>query len=150
MSPVVGLDIGTSAVRAAQLDLGPRVPALSAFSQVGLLPGTVVDGEVQDAHALTGALRRLWQNGRFGSNAVVVGVAGLRVITRELDIPWVSDAEVDSAVRFQSEEVIPFSPEKTLLSTQVLGDNTGPDGARTRRVLVAAAHKDVVDGIVGA
>lgn len=150
MSPVVGLDIGTSAVRAAQLDLGPRIPALSAFSQVGLLPGTVVDGEVRDAHALTNALRRLWQNGRFGANSVVVGVAGLRVITRELDIPWVPDNEVDAAVRFQSEEVIPFTPEKTLLSVQVLGDNTGPDGTRTRRVLVAAAHKDLVDGIVGA
>lgn len=150
MSQLVGLDIGTSAVRAAQLDLGPRIPSLSAFSQVGLLPGTVVDGEVRDRGTLTSALRRLWQNGHFGSNTVVLGVAGLRVITRELDIPWVPDNEVDSAVRFQSEEVIPFTPEKTILSAQVLGDSTGPDGVRTRRVLVAAAHRDLIDGVVGA
>ncbi len=149
MSEVIGLDIGTSAVRAAQVETGGR-PTLTAFSQVGLPPGTIVDGEVQDKAALSAALRRLWQNGKFSGHAVVVGIAGLRVITRELDIPWVADDEVDSAVRFQSEEVIPFSPDKTLLSTQVLGEASAPDGSRTRRVLVAAAHHDLVDGVVQA
>jgi type IV pilus assembly protein PilM len=92
---------------------------------------------------------RLWQNGKFQSKAVVVGIAGLRAITREVDLPWVPDEDLDSAVRFQSEEVIPFPPDKTILSTQVLADTTAPDGSRTRRVLVAAAHRDLVDGVVG-
>ena len=150
MSQVVGLDIGTSAVRAAEIELNDRVPALGAFSQVGLPPGTIVDGEVRDQTAVADALRRLWQNGKFTSKSVVVGIAGLRAITRELDLPWVPDSEVDSAVRFQSEEVIPFTPDKTLLSAQVLADNTSEDGVKTRRVLVAAAHRDLVDGVVGA
>ena len=81
---------------------------------------------------------------------MVVGIAGLRVITRELDLPWVPDNEVESAVRFQSEEVIPFPVDKTILSTQVLGDNTAEDGTVTRRVLVAAAHRELVDGVVAA
>jgi type IV pilus assembly protein PilM len=149
MSETVGLDIGTSAVRAAQVEVGGR-PALTAFSQVGLPPATIVDGEVRDGAALASALRRLWVNGKFSGRSVVVGIAGLRAITRQLDIPWVADDEVDSAVRFQSEEVIPFSSDKTLLSTQVLADSTGPDGVRTRRVLVAAAHHDLVDGVVDA
>ncbi|HLX89584.1 MAG TPA: type IV pilus assembly protein PilM, partial [Acidimicrobiales bacterium] len=150
MSQVVGLDIGTSAVRAAEIELNDHVPALGAFSQVGLPPGTIVDGEVRDQTAVADALRRLWQNGKFTSKSVIVGIAGLRAITRELDLPWVPDSEVDSAVRFQSEEVIPFTPDKTLLSAQVLADNTSEDGVKTRRVLVAAAHRDLVDGVVGA
>ncbi|MHB8328259.1 MAG: type IV pilus assembly protein PilM [Acidimicrobiales bacterium] len=150
MPQVVGLDIGTSAVRAAELELGSGAPVLTAFSQVGLPPDTVVDGEIQDVTAVADALARLWRNGKFTSKSVVVGIAGLRAITRELDLPWVTDDEVDSAVRFQSEEVIPFAPEKTLLSAQVLGEASAPDGTRTRRVLVAAAHKDLVDGVVAA
>jgi type IV pilus assembly protein PilM len=146
---VVGLDIGTSAVRAAEIELGGR-PVLGAFSQVGLPPGTIVDGEVRDVTAVADALRRLWLNGRFNTHSVVVGIAGLRAITRELDLPWVPDDEVDSAVRFQSEEVIPFSPDKTLLSAQVLADFVSEDGAKMRRVLVAAAHRDLVDGVVAA
>jgi type IV pilus assembly protein PilM len=150
MQQVVGLDIGTSAVRAAELEFGSAKPKLVAFGQVGLQPGVIVDGEVKDVSAVAEAIRRLWHNGRFASDSVVVGIAGLRVITRELDLPWVPDAEVDSAVRFQSEEVIPFPVDKTILSTQLLGDNTADDGTVTRRVLVAAAHRELVDGVVAA
>ena len=150
MAQVVGLDIGTSAVRAAELEFGSGAPVLVAFGQVGLPPGAIVDGEVQDLSAVSDAIMRLWQNGKFQSKSVVVGIAGLRAITREVDLPWVPDEDVDSAVRFQSEEVIPFPPDKTILSAQVLSDNVGPDGAKTRRVLVAAAHRDLVDGVVAA
>ena len=118
MAQVVGLDIGTSAVRASELEFGSGAPALVAFGQVGLPPGAIVDGEVKDASAVADAIARLWQNGKFQSKSVVVGVAGLRAITRELDLPWVPDEDVDSAVRFQSEEVIPFPPDKTILSAQ--------------------------------
>jgi type IV pilus assembly protein PilM len=51
-------------------------------------------------------------------------------------------------VRFQSEEVIPFPPEQTLLSSQVLADYTNDESARMRRVLVAAAHVDLVNGVI--
>jgi len=150
MAQVVGLDIGTSAVRAAELEFGSGAPVLVAFGQVGLPPGAIVDGEVQDRSAVTDAIMRLWQNGKFVSKSVVVGIAGLRAITRELDLPWVPDEDVDSAVRFQSEEVIPFPPDKTILSAQVLADTTAPDGTKMRRVLVAAAHRDLIDGVVDA
>jgi type IV pilus assembly protein PilM len=150
MAQVVGLDIGTSAVRAAELEFGAGAPVLVAFGQVGLPPGAIVDGEVQDPSAVSDAIARLWQNGKFQSKTVVVGIAGLRAITRELDLPWVPEEDVDSAVRFQSEEVIPFPPDKTILSTQVLAEQTAPDGTRTLRVLVAAAHRDLVDGVVAA
>jgi len=150
MAQVVGLDIGTSAVRAAELEFGSGAPVLVAFGQVGLPPGAIVDGEVQDLSAVSDAITRLWENGKFQSKSVVVGIAGLRAITREVDLPWVPDEDVDSAVRFQSEEVIPFPPDKTILSAQVLSDNTAPDGTKTRRVLVAAAHRDLVDGVVAA
>jgi type IV pilus assembly protein PilM len=150
MQQVVGLDIGTSAVRAAELEFGSGAPKLVAFGQVGLPPGAILDGEVKDIPAVADAIRRLWHNGRFASDSVVVGIAGLRVITRELDLPWVPDSEVDSAVHFQSEEVIPFPAEKTILSTQLLGDNKADDGTVTRRVLVAAAHRELVDGVVAA
>ena len=147
---VVGLDIGTSAVRAAELDVSHSRPVLLTYGQVGLPPSSLVDGEIRDGSAVTEALRRLWANGHFSSSSVIVGIAGLRAITREIDLPFVPDNEVDSAVRFQSEEVSPFPPDQTILSSQVLTDYTSPEGDKMRRVLVAAAHRDLVDGVVGA
>ncbi len=147
---IVGLDIGTSAVRAAELDVGHNPPVLHTYGQVGLPPGSLVDGEIRDSSAVTEAITKLWKNGQFSSSSVIVGIAGLRAITREIDLPFVPDSEVDSAVRFQSEEVIPFPPDQTILSSQILADYTSPEGDKMRRVLVAAAHVDLVNGVIQA
>jgi len=144
----VGLDIGTSAVRAAEIDTSKSIPVLLTYGQVGLPPGSLVDGEIRDSTAVAEAIEKLWRNGQFSGSSVIVGIAGLRAITREIDLPFVPDDEVESAVRFQSEEVIPFPPDQTLLSSQVLSDYTNDDGAKMRRVLVAAAHVDLVNGVI--
>ncbi len=146
----VGLDIGTSAVRAAEIDVGHARPVLHTYGQVGLPPGSLVDGEIRDVSAVTEAIVKLWKNGQFSSNSVIVGIAGLRAITREIDLPYVPDDEIDSAVRFQSEEVIPFPPDQTILSSQVLADYTSSEGDKMRRVLVAAAHLDLVNAVIDA
>ncbi len=145
----VGLDIGTSAVRAAEIDTSKSTPVLMTYGQVGLPPGALVDGEIRDATSVVEAIEKLWKNGQFSGSSVIVGIAGLRAITREIDLPYVPDDEVESAVRFQSEEVIPFPPDQTILSSQVLADYTNDDGAKMRRVLVAAAHAELVNGVIG-
>ncbi len=150
MADAVGLDIGTSAVRAAEIDVGATPPELLRFGQVGLTPGSVIDGEVRDVTAVASALQRLWQNGGFSSKSVVVGIAGPRAITREMDIQYVPDDEIEGVLRFQSEEVIPFPPDRTSLGAQVLADYQTPDGQKMRRILVGAAHRDLVDGVVAA
>lgn len=146
----VGLDIGTSAVRAAELDVSKAKPVLLTYGQVGLPPGSLVEGEIRDSSAVTEAIAKLWKNGQFATSSVIVGIAGLRAITREIDLPFVPDNEVDSAVRFQSEEVIPFPPDQTILSSQILADYTSPEGDKMRRILVAAAHVDLVNGVIDA
>ncbi len=150
MARLVGLDIGTSAVRAVEMEVGESQSRLEAFMQVALTPGAVVDGEVHDVASVTTALRQLWRDGDFHSKQVYVGLGGVRAISREVEIPWVPDDEVDSVVRYASEDVLPFSPEEMVLSSRSMGDFTGADGGMMRRVMVAAAHHDYVSAVVAA
>jgi type IV pilus assembly protein PilM len=148
---IVGLDIGTSAVRAVELAVvdGAK-PILEAFGQVGLPHGAVVDGEVRDRSAVAQALRRLWQEGEFREKRVHLGIAGLRAITRELDMPTLPPDELDDAVRFRADEVVPFPMERTAISSKVIARYTDAEGTPTLRVLIAAAHLDLIDSVVGA
>lgn len=148
---IVGLDIGTSAVRAVELTVDTGgLPVLEAFGQVGLGPGVVVDGEVRDRAQVAAALRRLWREGGFSEHRVRLGVAGTRAITRELELPPVPPSELDDAVRLQADDVVPFPAERTALSAAVTAQITDADGGGQLRVLVAAAHRDLVDGVVAA
>jgi len=145
---IVGLDIGTSAIRAVELTVGDGTrPVLEAFGQVGLRPGTIVDGEVRDRTRAVEALNRLWHEGGFSEKRVNLGVAGLRAITREVDMPPLPPDELDDAVRFQADQVIPFPLERTSISAKVIAQYTDAEGAPQIRVLVAAAHRDMIDGV---
>jgi type IV pilus assembly protein PilM len=148
---IVGLDIGTSAVRAVELtiDNGSR-PVLEAFGQVGLPTGAVVDGEIRDRSQVVQALQRIWREGGFKQRKVVLGVAGLRAITREVDMPPLPPEELDEAVRYQADQVVPFPLEQTLFSSKVIAQFADADGTQQIRVLVAAAHRELVDGVVDA
>jgi len=55
----IGLDVGTSVVRAVELSYGRSGITLERFGQVVLPEGAVRDGEVVDAEPVTEALRQL-------------------------------------------------------------------------------------------
>lgn len=148
---IVGLDIGTSAVRAVELEVseGTR-PVLLAYGQVGLPPGAVVDGDIRDHSRVVQSIQRLWREGGFGERRVNLGIVGLRAIIREIDLPPLPLAELDDAVLFQADQVIPFPLERTAISAKVIARFTDADGSPRIRVLVAAAHRDLIDGVVSA
>lgn len=56
---IVGLDIGSSGIRAAEFTTGRRPPALRRFATVPLPPGAVRFGAVADVEAVAEALRAL-------------------------------------------------------------------------------------------
>jgi type IV pilus assembly protein PilM len=146
----VGLEISNSAIRIAEVSTTGGKAKLLNLGQVRLPPRSVVDGAIVDVAAVAGAIERCMKEGGFSIKEVHLGVAGLRAITRELDMPRVPDNELDGAVRLQALDVIPFPVEKTLLSARPLEDVTAPDGSAMRRVLLAAAHRDLVEPLVEA
>lgn len=145
-STFVGLDVGTNAVRAAEITGGPR-PVLQGFGQVALPPGAVVEGEVVDVAAVTQAIRKLWTGVGFRGRSVRVGVASSRLIVRVVELPALSLAETRSTLGLQLDEYVPLAPDDTVFDFEPLGSRA-PDGGH--HVLLAATHRDVVRPLVDA
>lgn len=99
---VIGLDIGTSAVRAAELDLRRNPPTLVRFGQVMLPPGAVRDGEILDELAVGEKLAELWKRAGFKSKRVAVGVSNQRVIVRQVEMPWMEESDLAQGSRSRS------------------------------------------------
>ncbi|MGH9169674.1 MAG: type IV pilus assembly protein PilM [Acidimicrobiales bacterium] len=146
----IGLEVSNSAVRIAEIAFGSGRPKLVNLGQIRLGPRAVIDGAIVDVPAVTAAIQRCVSEWDFSIKDVHLGIAGLRAITRELDMPSVPDSELDSAVRLQALDVIPFPVDKTLMSARPLEDVTSPEGVNMRRVLLAAAHRDIVDPLIEA
>lgn len=144
----VSVEISSSAVRMAEVVSGHGRPELVRLGQVALPPRAVIDGVIVEQGVVRVALERCMKEGGFTAADVHLGIAGLRAITRELEMPLLPDSEIDSAVRLQALDVIPFAIDKALISARPLEETVGPSGMPERRVLVAAAHRDLVDPLV--
>jgi type IV pilus assembly protein PilM len=145
MPSTIGLDVGSSAVRAVQLDVSKKGVRLRRLGQVMLAPGAVRDGEVVDSDAVAGAIRQLWAQAKFGSKKVVVGVANQKVVVRQFDLPWMPVDELRKSLAFQVQDYIPMPVEQAILDFHPLEEFSNESGGRMLRVLLVAAARDMVD-----
>ena len=152
---LVGLDIGSSGVRAAEFTTGRRKVTLRKYAAVPLPQGVVRAGAVVDPDALVAALKELWSRGKFGTRTVALGIANAGVLVRQMDLDWMPPADFKKALRYQVEDALPIPVDDANLDYHLLDelDVTVEGEAATRRVarvLLVAAARDTVDGFVEA
>jgi type IV pilus assembly protein PilM len=147
---VIGLDIGTTSVRAVEVEFDNGGPAKGAPGRVvraGSVPlpwGAVHDGEVAEPATVASALKRLWAEQKFSTKEVVVGVGNQRVLVRELDMPALPPAQLRAALPFQVEGLIPMAAGDALLDFHPISSSTGAEGPQLHGLLVAATAETVL------
>ncbi len=143
----VGLDIGSTAARAAEVRLGGDTPVLVRAAQVPLPPGAVEAGEIREPQAVAGALKELWQRGGFKTKEVWMGVGNQRVVVREVALPWLPDKELHDSLPFQVQEFIPIPVDEAVLDYDAQGEFEH-EGRRMQRLLLVAAQKAMINTVV--
>jgi len=146
----IGLDIGTSGVRAAELSFGKGQVTLEKFGQVALPEGAVRDGEVVYPDAVADAVKQLWAHTKFSSKKVVIGVANQKVIVRQVDLPWMPPADMKSTLPFQVQDFVPMPVDQAVLDFHPIEELTGDDGNRVVRGLLVAASREMINGSLDA
>lgn len=144
----IGLDIGSTAVRAVEI-LGGDPPTVVKAAQVPLPPGAVENGEVKDPAVVTEALRELWERGGFKAKRVFMGVGNQRVVVREIALPLLPEKELRASLGFQVQEFIPMAVDEAVLDYDPIGEFEQDDRTMLRMLLVAA-QRSMVETLVAA
>ena len=146
----IGLDIGTSGVRAAELTFGKGDITLEKFGQVALPEGAVRDGEVVNPDAVAAAIKQLWAHTKFSSKKVVIGVANQKVVVRQVDLPWMPLDELRKSLPFQVQDFVPMPVEQAVLDFHPLEEIGADNGSRVLRGLLVAASREMVNASLAA
>ena len=142
----IGLDVGSTAVRAAELAEGSP-PTVVRAAQVPLPAGAVESGEVREVEAVSEGLRELWTRGGFKSRKVWMGVGNQRVVVREIALPTMPEKELRQSLGFQVQEFIPMPVDEAVLDYHLI-EELEVDGRQMLRLLLVAAQKAMVDTLV--
>jgi type IV pilus assembly protein PilM len=144
----VGVDVGSTAVRVAEVAAGD-VPVVVRAAQGPLPPGAVEAGEVRQPEVVAEALRELWDKAGIRSKQAYLGVGNQRVVVREVAIPWLPEKELRETLPFQVQEFIPMASDEAVLDYDPLGE-IDQGGRRLQRILLVAAHKGMIGALVEA
>lgn len=148
MATAIGLDIGSSAVRAVQLSKGRGPATLDRLGQVLLPPGAVRDGEIVQPDAVVEALQILMSRYEFKGKKVALGVANQQVVVRQVDLPSMPEAQLRESLPFQVQDYIPIPVEQAQLDYEVLEEFTNADGTEMSRLLLVAAAREMIDVVL--
>ena len=138
----IGIDIGSTAVRIAEVQQGDR-PSVVRLGQVPLPLGAVEAGEVQRPDQVGAALERLLEVSGIKGREVYMGMANAKVVAREISLPWLPEKELRSALGFQVQEFIPMPPEDAIMDFELL-DQGEVDGQKMQNLLLVAAPRQSI------
>jgi type IV pilus assembly protein PilM len=136
---LVGLDIGSSSVKAVELAGKPGALSLVNLGFEGLQPDTVVDGQIMELNDVSGVISGLFATNQFKTDRVAAGVSGSGVIVKNIIVPQMTREELEESIDWHAEEHIPFEISDVSLDYQVVGS-----GADSLHVLMAACKRDFV------
>ncbi|HMF59779.1 MAG TPA: pilus assembly protein PilM, partial [Vicinamibacterales bacterium] len=105
---LVGLDIGSSAVKAVELKAVGKGYKVSAFGSQNVPPDSIVDGAIIDGGAVADAIRRLFDGKTIRTKQVVASLSGNAVIVKKITLPVMTEAELADSIYWEAEQYIPF------------------------------------------
>lgn len=143
----IGLDIGTSVVRAVELSFGRAGITLERFGQVVLPEGAIADGQVVEPGPVADCIRQLWSATGLTHKRVVLGVANHKVIVRRIELPSMAPAELRRSLPFQVADILPMAVEQSVLDFYPLEEVVRNDGAVLSGLLVAADRETVLANV---
>ena len=142
---VVGLDIGSSAVKAVEVKPAGKGYKVTAFGTEPVPPDAIVDGAIIDAGSVAEAIRRVFDgNKAFKAKDVCASLSGNAVIVKKITLPVMTENELAESIYWEAEQYIPFDIQDVNLDYQILDPGTGPDSRGSMEVLLVAAKKEKI------
>jgi type IV pilus assembly protein PilM len=143
---LVGLDLGSSAVKLVELKERKGEYHLQRLGIEALSPEAIVDGSIMDSSLVVDAIHRLNEQTKVKNSNYGTSLSGHSVIIKKIQVPGMSADELADSIQWEAEQYIPFDINDVRLSWEVLGDSGIGD---QMEVLLVAVKRDKVNDYTG-
>ncbi len=139
---LVGLDIGSSLVKLAELKETKKGLVLKNFGVAQLPRDAIMEGHIEDVEGVAGIIRNLFKTHGVKDKNVAIATGGYSVVIKTINVPTASDQALQDSIRFEAEQYIPYDIGEVNIDYQLLG--TSEFSTDQINVLLVAVKKDLV------
>jgi len=144
--PTVGLDVGSSTIKVAQVAPGRDGVVVQALGVAPTPPGAMESNVIVDVQLMAQAVRQLLREAGVSTKTAVSSVSGQSaLVVRVIEVPKMSDSELAETMRWEVERHVPFAVNEVIMDFQPINRSDAPADAQTMEVLLAVAQQDMVD-----
>ena len=147
--PLVGLDIGSSAVKAVELRHTPGGYKVAAIGSEPVPPDSIVDGAIMDGGVVANVIRQVFEKNGIKAKGVVASLSANAVIVKKVTLPLMNEEELAESIFWEAEQYIPFDIQDVNLDYQVLEAGTNDLNRGSMDVLLVAAKREKVADYTG-
>lgn len=144
---LVGLDIGSYAVKAAELTHkkkgGTETYTVKKLGYEILPRDSIVEGTIMDTAAVAETIKMIFEENKITSKNVVISVSGNSVIIKKISLPPMEAEELNESIFWEAKHSIPYPFEETNVDYAILPSS--PDSEEQNLdILLVAAKKDKI------
>jgi type IV pilus assembly protein PilM len=148
-TPLVGVDISSTAVKIVELAGNREKPELSRYTIEPLPRDAVTDGNIANLEAVGATIERALRKLSTRTKSASAALPTSMVITKRITLPAVDrDEEMEFAVEGEANQYIPFALDEVNLDYAVVGEV--PNDPTQVEVMIAAARREKVEDRVAA
>ena len=139
----IGLDIGSSYIKAVKLKESKGSYELELFEVYPLPPELIVDGSIIDSIRLVDSIKNMIKKAGIKAKDAVIAISGhSSVIIKRIALPEMSEEELQESIKFEAEQYVPFDIEDVDLDFQIIGPKDEPG---QMDVILVAVKKDIIN-----
>lgn len=139
---LVGLDIGSSAIKVAEVADSKSGPYMKKFGIVDMPHGAIEEGIIKDPEEVADAIRQLFRTFNIKLANVAISIGGYSVVVKKINVQTMTEEALQSTIHFEAEQYIPFDISDVNLDFQILGESE--QNPNQMSVLLVAAKKEMI------
>lgn len=140
---LLGLNIGSSSVKIAELKETKKGFQLLNYGKMPLPPEAIVDGALMNGTVIVDAITELVNQKKVKLKEVATSISGHSVIIKKISLPVMSEDELEESIQWEAEQYIPFDINDVNIDVQILSDKKDDSGQMD--VLLVAAKRDMIN-----
>ncbi len=139
---LVGLDIGSGAIKLVQLERVGKGYQLQKFGVKALDSELIVDGTIMDAGRVVSIIKELAEEQDLKTKDVAFSVSGHAVIVKKIQLAAMSEDELEESIKWEAEQYIPFDINDVNIDFHILDTPETEEINEQMDVLLAAVKRE--------
>ena len=139
---LIGLDIGSSAIKIAEVVDTKNGYALKRFGFYDMPNGAIEEGVIRNPEEVAETIREALRAHNIKTANAAISIGGYSVVVKKINVQAMTEEALQSTIHFEAEQYIPFDISDVNLDFQIMGESD--HNPNQMSVLLVAAKKEMI------